>query len=560
MMQKPGTFVKPLPALGLLALAVLLASGVFQGLWGAADLAPSPSRASVQALGLATAGLLILAWRLRWDRDWAEPGFLARLSLGGFAVLSLGLILSQRLGRVDGRLYAWVEDDVLVSMQHARHWVTGQGLVWNVGERVQGFSDPLWTLILGGAVALLPRDLAPLLPLLLNVALGLLGILALRRLARALGAAPLPAALAMAGFGLSFELVYAAFSGLETVAMAALSAVALADLAEARANGVPAPWRPLILAGALGLLRIDGLLPAVLILALARPGQSWGRRLGSALCALGPALAWLLFSRAYYGAWLPTSVTLKSGLWDGRLRLGLLYALRVLYHAKWAWALGLLAWAESRLRPWALLLAVLLAYSLLTGGDLYPGTRYLAPAWPLLWALPAAALSLRWPRGRVAALAMAGAALFSYHALWAFPGLMQGGAREAMDRIQAAQAIQRQVHPGEKVAATWAGSFFYYSDAAGVDILGKCDPVVARAPVDPDLPATGHNRLDLSHSLGELKPDWVITVPPGLPLADPWMHTVYDRKLWEDPLFAGHCRANAVPVAGPWLLCRCRWP
>jgi hypothetical protein len=155
---------------------------------------------------------------------------------------------------------------------------------------------------------------------------------------------------------------------------------------------------------------------------------------------------------------------------------------------------------------------------------------------------------------------MGAAVLFSYQALWSFPGLMQGAWEAARRRVEIAEDLDLRVAPGERVAAAWAGSFFYFSGVAGVDLLGKCDPVVAGSPADAALGGTGHNKLDLAESLGRRRPAWVLLVPPGSPDPGGWAHTPFDARIWNDPLFTAHCRGRILPVGGPWALCRCDWP
>jgi arabinofuranosyltransferase len=52
---------------------------------------------------------------------------------------------------------AWYGDDVFISMCVIDNFVGGYGLVWNVGERVQVFTHPLWLLLLTPLYAVL-RD------------------------------------------------------------------------------------------------------------------------------------------------------------------------------------------------------------------------------------------------------------------------------------------------------------------------------------------------------------------------------------------------------------------
>jgi len=48
---------------------------------------------------------------------------------------------------------AWTCDDAFISYRYAKHLVEGQGLVFNPGERVEGITNPLFTLLLAGMMA-----------------------------------------------------------------------------------------------------------------------------------------------------------------------------------------------------------------------------------------------------------------------------------------------------------------------------------------------------------------------------------------------------------------------
>lgn len=45
---------------------------------------------------------------------------------------------------------AWISDDSYISFKSVDNFVNGYGLNWNVGERVQTFTNPLWVLIVSG--------------------------------------------------------------------------------------------------------------------------------------------------------------------------------------------------------------------------------------------------------------------------------------------------------------------------------------------------------------------------------------------------------------------------
>jgi hypothetical protein len=48
----------------------------------------------------------------------------------------------------------WLSDDCFISFRYARNLIEGHGLVFNPGERVEGYSNPLWTLWIAAGMAL----------------------------------------------------------------------------------------------------------------------------------------------------------------------------------------------------------------------------------------------------------------------------------------------------------------------------------------------------------------------------------------------------------------------
>ena len=56
-------------------------------------------------------------------------------------------------------VYAWgvhrhhfLCDDAFISFRYAQHLSEGQGLVWNRGERVEGYTNFLWVLLMAAAI------------------------------------------------------------------------------------------------------------------------------------------------------------------------------------------------------------------------------------------------------------------------------------------------------------------------------------------------------------------------------------------------------------------------
>jgi hypothetical protein len=56
------------------------------------------------------------------------------------------------------RYYPFFADDSLISLRYSRRLLGGEGLTWTGGERVEGYSNLLWTLLVA-AVGLVKIDL-----------------------------------------------------------------------------------------------------------------------------------------------------------------------------------------------------------------------------------------------------------------------------------------------------------------------------------------------------------------------------------------------------------------
>lgn len=49
---------------------------------------------------------------------------------------------------------AWVSDDAYFTFRTIDQWISGNGLVWNAGQRVQAYTHPAWMLVMSAAVSL----------------------------------------------------------------------------------------------------------------------------------------------------------------------------------------------------------------------------------------------------------------------------------------------------------------------------------------------------------------------------------------------------------------------
>lgn len=224
-------------------------------------------------------------------------------------------------------------DDMFIFLRYAENFAAGDGLVYNVGERVEGYSSPLWVFALAGAevFGFDGVSFAKLLGLGCFLALGL-GVYRLGRDLLALG--PWPALFGCAFLALNSYVVAWTLLGLETPLYLALM-VWLAVLAqrvtrpttkEPRSRDVVALS---VVAALFVLARPEAPLFAAFIAAgVLLPADSreelWARVRRARWPALAAVTSWvalLLVRRAYFGLWFPHTAYAKPGGGFGWFRL-----------------------------------------------------------------------------------------------------------------------------------------------------------------------------------------------------------------------------------------------
>ncbi len=294
-------------------------------------------------------------------------------------------------------LRAYVTDDTFIHLQYAKHLAQGQGLVFNVGERVYGCTSPLWVTLIADGIAL------HLDGLLVAKAIGFLSTLAsiflfLQLTRRTLRVPLMRAAATVAWAGHAWMLRWS-LSGMETPLAVALVLAGFVAFTEGTQWGS----RP-VRTGALWALAALTRPEAVFLLFLwgvfliidtdSRPGL---RRL--LFGALPPVViygGWLLFARTFFGTFWPQTLSAKSAgagdlavqvenLWrqiqimgatDGVMAALLVASL--VFGMRRLWPARLLA---QRLLPWVWVFAVPALY-LARGVPVL--SRYLLPLMPVL--------------------------------------------------------------------------------------------------------------------------------------------------------------------------------
>jgi arabinofuranosyltransferase len=201
---------------------------------------------------------------------------------------------------------AWVNDDSYITMRTVNNFVHGYGLVWNVGERVQVFTDPLWMFMLSGVYAITREDYFTLVGFSMAVSIAAFILTGLNISKSWIG---------MSG-GLLILVLSKAYvdystSGLENPASHLLFA-AFAYVLFTKANGTLKWFFILGLIASLAILnRMDtGLLYLpILIYELVRLRKI--KALYVLALSFLPMIAWEIFSIIYYGFFIPNTAFAK---------------------------------------------------------------------------------------------------------------------------------------------------------------------------------------------------------------------------------------------------------
>ncbi|MBD3258661.1 hypothetical protein GF377_09535 [candidate division GN15 bacterium] len=272
---------------------------------------------------------------------------------------------------------AWVCDDAYISFRVVDNFVNGYGLTWNVTERVQAFTNPLWVLVMSAFYAVTGDVYYTSIFLSFVLTLAALWLLVFR-VARTRQAGIVVLLVLI----LSKAFIDYSTSGLENP-LSHLLLVVFFWLYFRDEQMSPRTFFWLTFVAALGLTnRLDlGLLflPPLLFAATRMP---WRRALKLGSLGLLPIVAWEVFAIIYYGFPFPNTyyAKLHGGIPSGEMAVqGLIYLLDsvsndpiTLMATGMAVVLAAIA-GQTRHRVVALAVLLCLAYVVRIGGDFMSG-------------------------------------------------------------------------------------------------------------------------------------------------------------------------------------------
>lgn len=431
----------------------------------------------------------------------------------------LGLVLGSLvlvLFVTNVREHWFLGDDAYICFRYAENLIQGHGLVYNPGERVEGYTTFAWVLLMAGVMrlGLAPETWANVLGVASGVAvLALLVVAARRRGWRGIWPWVAPVALAsnrtfaawctgglatqffallVTGGAILFAFERRRYLGAWKEHGAAASRVAAPSAVLFALAQLTRPEAVLYASVAGAFLALDALRGRLAFRAVGR----W------AVTFAALPVMHLAFRIQYYGQPLPNTFYAKvSGLW---LDQGARYLdLFVRHHVLWLWLPFVLLLYYRRRTPWNAFTGTLvlahLAWVLYVGGDRFE-FRFLTPVLPLAWFLVAEALrsvAVWLPEPMGPRFGAAAAIAFSMtSALPTRQGFDKQHGINSLENIEAVaemraeqgrflrELVEDGILPADtRLGVRGAGALPYYAGLPTLDLHGLNDLEIARQEV-----------------------------------------------------------------------------
>jgi hypothetical protein len=450
-------------------------------------------------------------------------------------------------------LRSFTVDDAYISFRYARNLVDGHGLVFNIGERIEGYTNLLWTLILarGLQLGMDPHHVAKGLGS-VSACGTLVAVYLLSRRMEPLRELPCIATWLVASSVVSSG--YAVL-GLEGALFSLLTCAGTLMFLREEDRGRGFMWSGPVFALA-GLTRPEApLFIGILMLTLGRGIVGRRNLLRGALFAL-PLVVHLAWRYSYYGAWLPATLTAKTGDLGLQYHAGLSYIDGYMVHAGAVVFFALFTAAIAivhRRRDWLAVTAItagLLVYLVVVGGDWMSYFRFFQPIEPFLYVMVGVGIrriaSLADRSGWIA-LAMfiaCVAAQRTHHLQKAKHKLLHEEKRFWDNATGASSDWLLRNEPG-MIAVGDIGRIGYETNYPLLDLLGLVDPVIGNLP-------GGHRKKlgpGFADRVFDVMPEYILLIQAGQECDKPQRRA--SRLLYQDERFRPSYRLGANIQVSP---------
>lgn len=457
----------------------------------------------------------------------------------GFAKQSLFLAASLLIFVILSVLLTAPNEDAFISFRYVDNLLAGNGLVYNVGERVEGYSCFLWIMLLSAAGAM-GFDIVGS-SVVLGIIAGALTLLAAFKLSKLLISGsgqwwvPLLAPFTLALFT---PFVSWSGSGLETMFYTLLVTLGCYQYLRYVAHSTPFDlYSASAILALVAMTRPEGILFAggMFFYEFVRcyfPVKTFRPQATSLLCALliffSLFLAWFLWRAIYYQSLLPNTVYAKNGGTLFHFYRGLTYVARFL-RACWEGSgpllfLGIfsvLSNSKYQIRFLFIELALQILFIIYVGGDYMVNARFGAPILPIMAALAVVGVHSLLPyvqgvpRNVSRFFAVSMCIVIALVKVPEVLDMSRSAALEVSSRVNVRRRIGQWLHqncpPDTVTSIGTAGIIPYYSRLFNIDFSGINDKYIARFGL-VEL-RIGHQRFDGDYVLSR-RPDLFI-IDPG---------------------------------------------
>lgn len=434
----------------------------------------------------------------------------------------------------------YAPDDVWISLRYAENLAGGNGLTFNPGQRVEGYSNFLWVLLIAIPAPALSPDALTLAAKIIGILAGFFALLVIGWTARYL---PLTdhsyAAWGAAAFayGLYGYPAFWSATGMETGLYTLLVAAACCAYLAFRKH--PTALRGALAAlvfTAVALTRPEGVI-FFFAAAMVEGAKVWHNRKIQTPAVVFAGLFvvfyanFLLWRHAYFGHWLPNTYYAKAGGGFAQLAEGARYLMLTVPALFWSSPVLLLVFllpfipgrrVGGAVAFVGLCVAGQAAFVVYVGGDWMPGARFLVPAMPAVALLVPVVIGQiarrrkqagHQPLGALARTLLLLAAtmlclghLYNAKQVRHDPSgfTVYDGARYFKhDHFAVAQWLAKNGRSTDLVALGEAGLIPYLTGMPALDLFGLMDPYLAR------LPGLRHKKFDPNYVF-EKRPRFVV--------------------------------------------------
>ncbi|MBI3194423.1 MAG: tetratricopeptide repeat protein [Ignavibacteriae bacterium] len=505
------------------------------------------------------------------QQGFLSPQWIKRIELAGLIAL-IGLLYYH------AKHFNFIQDDSFITFRYVKNFAEGHGLVFNIGERVEGYTTFLWTILLA-VPAILNFDLISISQI-IGVLFGLATLYLMVRLSRDFSSSSRPigfSLIAVLFLASNSAVAYWSISGMETGMFMFLTVLSVWLYIKERKQEMKFAYAPFAFV-LLSLTRPEGMylfgltmmhFVAEVFLDKERNRKEEFKRLTlwGALYAvpIGLFMGWRLF---YYGWLFPNTYYAKAGFSKEYFNAGVDYfwqfaGMDLFWGALLVVPITILLWKRrsSETLYLSFLILTYTAYIVSVGGDVLPNFRFFISILPLIYLLAQESLFELYKifeekRSMVRYIVYALPLLLAYYTyLLPYEHVrrycdLEIGLVEKM--TEHGKWLKSHSTPNTVVAASTIGAVSYYAEVTLVDMLGLTDETIAHHPEKIEGIQSGwrERHYNVTYVLSR-KPDYILFSTGMKPsaFAERALFLKEDFRKWYYPYyFHPNGDANAVGI------------